>query len=164
MLKLMIRYKINVAELFRAKSPSFARFKEGDLPLLNFSNLTCMHLISSLSISFQKSDYNENSFYIVFVLKPRDFDCQGIETIQAAGFQRIKHLEIRVHGTISGKIHVCLSVCLSGIETIQAAGFQRIKHLEIRVHGTISGKIHVCLSVCLEVRPYRLLDSRGLNI
>ena len=32
-----------VAEWFRAKSPSLARCKEGDLPLLNFSNLTCMH-------------------------------------------------------------------------------------------------------------------------
>ena len=29
-------------EWLRAKSPSFARCKEGDLPLLNFSNLTCM--------------------------------------------------------------------------------------------------------------------------
>ena len=36
--------KINVAEWFRAKSPSFARCKEGDLPLLNFSNLTCVIL------------------------------------------------------------------------------------------------------------------------
>ena len=32
----------NVAEWFRAESPSLVRCKEGDLPLLNFSNLTCM--------------------------------------------------------------------------------------------------------------------------
>ena len=38
----MLVDKINVAELFCAKSPSLARCKEGDLPLLNFSNLTCM--------------------------------------------------------------------------------------------------------------------------
>ena len=38
----MLMDKINVAEWFRAKSPSLARCKEGDLPLLNFSNLTCM--------------------------------------------------------------------------------------------------------------------------
>ena len=38
----MLIDKINVAEWFRAKSPSLARCKEGDLPLLNFSNLTCM--------------------------------------------------------------------------------------------------------------------------
>ena len=42
-LNLIFRDKINAAELFRAKSPSLARCKEGDLPLLNFSNLTCMH-------------------------------------------------------------------------------------------------------------------------
>ena len=40
----MLMDKINVAEWFRAKSPSLARFKEGDLPLLNFSNFTCMIL------------------------------------------------------------------------------------------------------------------------
>ena len=38
----MLMDKINVAEWFRAKSPSLAKCKEGDLPLLNFSNLTCM--------------------------------------------------------------------------------------------------------------------------
>ena len=40
----MLMDEINVAEWFRAKSPSLARCKEGDLPLSNFSNLTCMHL------------------------------------------------------------------------------------------------------------------------
>ena len=39
----MLTDQINVAEWFRAKFPSLARSKEGDLPLLNFSNLTCMH-------------------------------------------------------------------------------------------------------------------------
>ena len=34
--------EINVAEWFSSKSLSFLRCKEGDLPLLNFSNLTCM--------------------------------------------------------------------------------------------------------------------------
>ena len=38
----MLIDKINVTEWFLAKSPSFARCKEGDLPLLNFSKLTCM--------------------------------------------------------------------------------------------------------------------------
>ena len=38
----MLMARINVVEWFRAKSPSLARYKEGDLPLLNFSNLTCM--------------------------------------------------------------------------------------------------------------------------
>ena len=38
----MLMDKINVAEWFRAKSPSLARCKKGDLPLLNFSSLTCM--------------------------------------------------------------------------------------------------------------------------
>ena len=35
--------KINVVEWFHLKSPSWARCKEGDLPLLNFSNLKCMY-------------------------------------------------------------------------------------------------------------------------
>ena len=38
----MLIDKIYVAEWFHAKSPSLARCKEGDLPLLSFSNLTCM--------------------------------------------------------------------------------------------------------------------------
>ena len=38
----MLMNKKNVAEWFRAESPSLVRCKEGDLPLLNFSNLTCM--------------------------------------------------------------------------------------------------------------------------
>ena len=38
----MLIDEINVAEWFRVESPSLARCKEGDLPLLNFSNLTCM--------------------------------------------------------------------------------------------------------------------------
>ena len=42
----MLCDKINVAELFRAKSPSLARCKKGYLPLLNFSNLIDMHVAS----------------------------------------------------------------------------------------------------------------------
>ena len=38
----MLMDKLNVAKWFRAKSPSLAICKEGDLTLLNFSNLTCM--------------------------------------------------------------------------------------------------------------------------
>ena len=38
----MLIDEINVAEWFRVKSPSLARCKVGDLPLFNFSNLTCM--------------------------------------------------------------------------------------------------------------------------
>ena len=34
--------KRNVAKLFCVKSPNFARCKEGDLPLLNFSDLMCI--------------------------------------------------------------------------------------------------------------------------
>ena len=41
----MLIDEINVAEWFRVESPSLARRKEGDLPLLNFSNLTCMHTV-----------------------------------------------------------------------------------------------------------------------
>ena len=40
--------KIYVAEWFRAQSPSSVRCKEGHLPLLNFSNLTCMLLIEGI--------------------------------------------------------------------------------------------------------------------
>ena len=40
--------KIQVAEWFRAKSPSLARCEEGDLPLLNFFNLTCMILYAEI--------------------------------------------------------------------------------------------------------------------
>ena len=44
---LMLRDKINVAEWFRAKSPSLARCKEGDLPVTNFS---VAHAIASIFI------------------------------------------------------------------------------------------------------------------
>ena len=40
----MFRDKINVAEQFRVKSPTLARCKEGNLPLLNFSNLAYMQI------------------------------------------------------------------------------------------------------------------------
>ena len=46
----MLMDRINVAEWFYAKSPSFARCKEGDLHLLNFSNLTCMYLQKNLRL------------------------------------------------------------------------------------------------------------------
>ena len=36
--------KLMLQKWLRAKSPSLARCKEGDLPLLNFSNSTCMYL------------------------------------------------------------------------------------------------------------------------
>ena len=45
--------EINVAEWFRVKSPSSARCKEGDLPLLNFSNLTCMIMCYGVPSNFQ---------------------------------------------------------------------------------------------------------------
>ena len=38
----MLIDEINVAKLFHVKSPSLVRYKEGDLLLLTFSNLTCM--------------------------------------------------------------------------------------------------------------------------
>ena len=41
----MLMDEINVVVWLRLKSPSFPRCKEGDLPLLNFSNLTCMFCI-----------------------------------------------------------------------------------------------------------------------
>ena len=46
----MLMDKINVVEWFRAKSPSLTRCKEGDLPLLNFSNLTCMVSTTSITL------------------------------------------------------------------------------------------------------------------
>ena len=39
--------EINFAEWFRVVSPSLLRCKEGDLPLFNFSNLTCMDQCSN---------------------------------------------------------------------------------------------------------------------
>ena len=33
--------------IVRVQSPSFTRVKEGDLPLLRFSNLTCMHHVQN---------------------------------------------------------------------------------------------------------------------
>ena len=42
----MLIDKINVAKWCRVKSPSLAWCKERDLPLLNFSNLTCMDFTS----------------------------------------------------------------------------------------------------------------------
>ena len=41
----MLMDKINVVELFHVKSSSLVRCKEGDVPLLNFSNLTCMRQV-----------------------------------------------------------------------------------------------------------------------
>ena len=38
----MVMFESYAAEWFRGKSPSLAICKEGNLPLLNFSNLTCM--------------------------------------------------------------------------------------------------------------------------
>ena len=40
-------FEINVAEWVREKSPSLIRCNEGDLPLLNSSNLTCMWITFS---------------------------------------------------------------------------------------------------------------------
>ena len=48
----MLIDKINVAEWFQAKSPSLARCKEGDIPLLNFSNLTCM-VIAKVKVDYR---------------------------------------------------------------------------------------------------------------
>ncbi|OWF47673.1 SID1 transmembrane family member 1-like [Mizuhopecten yessoensis] len=55
------------------------------------------------AITAEKSSYDQNSFYIVTVLKPSDYDCNGIETIQAAGYTRRKQLTLQVYGTISAK-------------------------------------------------------------
>ena len=41
----MLIDKINGVKWVRAKSPSLERCKEGDIPLLNFSNLTCMEFL-----------------------------------------------------------------------------------------------------------------------
>ena len=48
----MLMDEINVTVWLCAKSPSFPRCKEGDLPLLNFSNLTCMLLSSKSSMGY----------------------------------------------------------------------------------------------------------------
>ena len=61
----MLMDEINVAVWLHAKSPSFSRSKEGDLPLLNLSNLTCMNakgrnvkILTSLSrLSFCRLKY-----------------------------------------------------------------------------------------------------------
>ena len=49
--------QINVAKWFHAKSPSFPRCKEGVLPLLNFSNLTCMILSLTTFLFFYLNVY-----------------------------------------------------------------------------------------------------------
>ena len=43
--------KKHVAELFSLNCPSLIRCKERDLPLLNFSYLTCMHMVQTLHVS-----------------------------------------------------------------------------------------------------------------
>ena len=44
----MLIDEINVVEFFTAKFPFLARCKEGDLLVLNFSNLTCMHYVTTV--------------------------------------------------------------------------------------------------------------------
>ena len=53
----MLRDKIIVAEGFHVKSPSFARCKEGDLPLLNFSNLTCMQPLNGNAFILRSGNF-----------------------------------------------------------------------------------------------------------
>jgi hypothetical protein len=36
-------------------------------------------------------------------MKPKDYECNGIDEIQAAGEERTKHLSLRVYGTINSK-------------------------------------------------------------
>lgn len=55
------------------------------------------------AITAEKSQYGQKSFYIVTVLKPSDFDCNGIETIQQPGYTRRKQITLQVYGTISAK-------------------------------------------------------------
>ncbi|CAG2208520.1 SID1 transmembrane family member 2,SID1 transmembrane family member 1 [Mytilus edulis] len=53
------------------------------------------------AITVEKKKYMEESFYIVLVLKPKDYECNGIDEIQLPGEERTKHLTLRVYGTIS---------------------------------------------------------------
>ncbi|CAC5400277.1 SID1 transmembrane family member 1,SID1 transmembrane family member 2 [Mytilus coruscus] len=53
------------------------------------------------AITVEKKKYTEESFYIVLVMKPKDYECNGIDEIQLPGEERTKHLTLRVYGTIS---------------------------------------------------------------
>ena len=66
--------KIKVAEWFRTKPPSLARCKERDLPLLNFSNLTCMEVVSGSVLSKPCSTtasvpmFQKHRKYFIFII------------------------------------------------------------------------------------------------
>lgn len=53
------------------------------------------------AITVERTKYEDESFFIVLVMKPKDYDCIGIDEIQAAGEERTKRLSLRVYGTIN---------------------------------------------------------------
>ena len=75
----MLMDKINVGEWFCTKSPSLARYKEGDLPLLNFSNLTCMYLsvIALAMINPNAYKHNQNAHMKSLILHPAKNETRG---------------------------------------------------------------------------------------
>ena len=72
----MLMDEINVPEWIRAKSPSLARCKEGDLPLLNSSNLTCMLLMDQPG----KHKLHKNIEYLLQVEFPQNLFKQFFPT------------------------------------------------------------------------------------
>ncbi|XP_060073124.1 SID1 transmembrane family member 1-like [Ylistrum balloti] len=67
------------------------------------------------AITAEKANYDQKSFYIVMVLKPSDYDCNGIDTIQAPGYTRRKQLTLQVHGTISAKKYYAAIIAAVGV-------------------------------------------------
>ncbi|KAL5020152.1 hypothetical protein ScPMuIL_003044 [Solemya velum] len=69
------------------------------------------------AITVEKQAYGDNSFYIVLVVKPRDYDCNDIETIQPAGIfpGRSKDIVVEIERTISRYLYwkaILLAVCV----------------------------------------------------
>ncbi|XP_074653774.1 SID1 transmembrane family member 1-like isoform X2 [Tubulanus polymorphus] len=69
---------------------------------------TYQTMTKTAALTLMKKDYKDGIFYIVFVVKPSDFDCNGIEFIQPipdlsgkTKDARIKELEFSVTPTIS---------------------------------------------------------------
>ncbi|KAJ8316317.1 hypothetical protein KUTeg_006331 [Tegillarca granosa] len=55
------------------------------------------------AITIEKKNYQNDSVYIVMVLKPNDFSCNEVEKIQPAGLERKKSVTLYVYGTISAE-------------------------------------------------------------
>lgn len=53
------------------------------------------------AITVEKTKFEDGSFYIVLVMKPKDLECNGVDEILLPGEERAKHLSLKVYGTIS---------------------------------------------------------------